>query len=40
MGRTAFEVYQGEKRATEKLGSDHQFNPASAAADFLTACFR
>jgi hypothetical protein len=27
-GRTAFEVYLGEKEAHEKIGFDHQFNPA------------
>ena len=28
MGRTAFEVWVGDKRATERLAFDHDFNPA------------
>jgi hypothetical protein len=28
MGRTAFEVYLGEKRACETIGFDHEFDPA------------
>lgn len=27
-GRTTFEVYLGEKRATERIGFDHEFDPA------------
>jgi hypothetical protein len=29
MGRTAFEVYIGEKPACEVIGFDHEFNPAA-----------
>ena len=29
MGRTAFEVYLGEKPACEVIGFDHEFNPAA-----------
>jgi len=28
MGRTAFEVYLGEKKATEQIAFDHEFDPA------------
>jgi hypothetical protein len=28
MGRTAFEVYLGEKKATERIAFDHEFDPA------------
>jgi hypothetical protein len=28
MGRTAFEVYLGDKAATERIGFDHDFDPA------------
>ena len=28
MGRTAFEVYLGERAATERIAFDHEFNPA------------
>ena len=28
MGRTAFEVYLGEKQATERIAFDHEFDPA------------
>jgi hypothetical protein len=31
MGRTAFEVYLGEKTATEKMGFDHEFHPEAQA---------
>jgi len=27
-GRTAFQVYLGERRATEQIGSDYEFDPA------------
>ena len=27
MGRTAFEVYLGERAATERIAFDHEFNP-------------
>jgi len=29
MGRTAFEVYLGEKPACEAIGFDHEFDPAA-----------
>lgn len=29
MGRTAFEVYLGERPASEVIGFDHQFDPAA-----------
>lgn len=31
IGRTAFEVYLGEKEASEAIGFDHEFDPAAEA---------
>jgi hypothetical protein len=28
MGRTAFEAYLGERKATEQIAADHEFDPA------------
>jgi len=33
MGRTAFEVYLGEKPASEAIGFDHEFDPAARVPD-------